>query len=169
MVLNSCCFKGNLNNYGIQRTENVDRFTKNARITTTDTLILYEKTKICFGGQCYATEKEYLRFYPNGKVSSFINVGLNKRSIDSIKEHSINRKDFNPEKSRMGYYYQKDDKAYIALFVINQCAAEWFKGELVFKNNHLIVKNLKRNVSDSVIYKVKEVPLDLLTGWNPDW
>lgn len=174
LILNSCCFRGSHSNYGVQRTGSVDRFFKNRNITIKDTLVLYDQIKTCFNGDCYAPDtlshgKTYLRFYPNGKVSSFINLGLNKNRNNLTKGYLLKREDFNPGKSRMGYYYQKDDKAYISLFVINQCAAEWYKGELTFKNDYLVVKNLKKNISDSVIYKVKKVPPDLLTGWKPDW
>ncbi|NCP53052.1 MAG: hypothetical protein GW794_04095 [Flavobacteriales bacterium] len=114
----------------------------------------------------------YLKFYANGKVSDFRRIRTDGEPFSSNPEPELSRNDFDPAKSAMGYFYAYDGKIFFNFFVRHRnCYGYFNKSEFIIKNDTLIEKNIQTiNGKDiEVFYVKKNIPIEFLQGWQPDW
>lgn len=170
-----CCYNGKLTEYGHARIEKFKPYTKteiDANIySDIDTLSIYEHIYDIYAGKIYERDsligREFLRFYSMGKASSFISVGYDQTQFRNIPNYEINKDDFNPLKSRQGYYYQKKNKLYLNHLIVRQCGVTGYLSEIIVKKDTIIL--IPEELIIKHVYVKRNIPKDFLEGWKPDW
>ncbi|MGY0408206.1 MAG: hypothetical protein ACWIPJ_07620 [Polaribacter sp.] len=171
--MQSClCYKGPKTEHGQPRKEIKIKNTFNKNIfEVIDTLAIYENITYIQNENVYPVEnsrgKFNLRFYNNGKFGAF-SIGFDNKNFKLIPNYKVSRKDFDPLKSQMGYYYSQNDKIYLKRLIINQCQIDVYESEIIVDGDTITQINLREKGSKTVYVK-RKVPKEFLENWKPDW
>lgn len=174
LTLYSCCYKGVRNEFGYARKKiKVPKITDKDIFNEIDTMSVYELKYVLTNMNVKLIHnpndnkgRDFLRFYGNGKVSSFT-VGYDKTTFKYDSQHIIIKEDFDPKKSRMGYFYNDGDKIRIKQFGAEYCKAFMVKGEIEVKNNTLIIH--EKYGSEQKVYIKSNIGREYLEKWKTDW
>ncbi len=171
----SCCYKGVRNEFGYARkTIKAPKITDKDIFYEIDTLSVYELKYVLtnMNVKLIHNPKEnkgrhFLRFYGSGKVSNFT-IGYDNTTFKYDSTHTIVEVDFDPKKSRMGYFYRKNgDKIEIKQFGAEYCKAFTVKGEIEVKNDTLIIN--EKYGAEKKIYIKSNIGREYLEKWKADW
>lgn len=167
-ILYSCCYTGIRSPNGLPRRK-IHPLPMNTDYTLIDTMALY---KIDYFYSRNGLTKEvsrhykdidntypytsYFKFYAKGKVGLFI--------IPKKDTLHLERGLFNTEQAKMGYFYI--DKNRIRISTIGDCNLYISNDKGSISKDTIDVIN-KNNIG--IVHIRKEVPKELLEGWEPDW
>ncbi len=171
------CYKGPVSEYGFFRKDiKPENFVIDERIyDIIDTTAVYERVGTFYLNEFYPHEKHkrgnvYLKFYANGKVSAFSEVGYDREKFLADPDYQLSRNDFDPAKSNMGYFFIYEDKLIFNFYYRHRnCYGYVSKSEFIIKNDTLIKRNIKSFESQEVFYVKKNIPIEFIEGWQPDW
>ena len=174
----ACWYIGKTSEYGLPRRK-IRPLPENTDYSKIDTMALYKSevvylytTSLCGTkpkniriiekeGEPYLPTTTYLKFYSKNKVGVFI--------LSKQESLNLQRSFFNPQKAEMGYYYVKenDNKIEIKFSTIGAYSTMQVnhrKGTIYNDSINIFGGN---NIGE--IYVKRNVPKELLEGWEPDW
>lgn len=174
LLFSGCCYNGTVTEYGYARImlKSYPKIGENTNVFEfIDTLSVYEKVYDIYLGNKQKHNpdraKVFLRFYKNGKISSFNSIDYDKKKFKSNSDYIINRTDFNPLKSHMGYLYQQKNKLYINHHIVSECRIVEYLSEIIVKQDTIIQMPIHDNIKH--VYVKRNFPKEFLEGWIPDW
>ncbi len=181
-LLTGCsCYKGPVSEYGFFRKDiKPENFVIDESIyDIIDTTAVYErvgtfnlKNKVFTPYENHKHGYSYLKFYANGKVSAFRGIRSDGESFMLKPETQLSRNDFDPANSSMGYYFIDDDKLILNFYFRHRnCYGYVDRSEFIMKKDTLTQKNIQTISGKGleVLYEKKNIPIEFLEGWQPDW
>jgi hypothetical protein len=183
LIFTGCtCYKGPVSEYGFFRKDiKPKNFAVDERIyDIIDTTVVYEmigyinlNNNMFYLYENHKLGYSYLKFYANGKVSAFRRIRSKGESFILNPEPQLSRNDFDPAKSSMGYFFIDDDDKLILIFFFRHrnCYGYVDRSEFIIKNDTLIQMNIQTiDGKDLKVLNVKKnIPIEFIEGWKPDW
>ncbi len=171
-LFQNCCYYGLRNSHGFPRNNNFNLNLVNSKIdySQIDTTCVYENIGYYENSILVIDDnrlgKNFIKFYENGRIAEFLGVGYDKKLFKLTSNYSLNKEEFNPLNSYMGYYYFINNRLEAKQFLNNQCDMFWVKSTIYIKNDTLI-QEYNRFFNNS-IYVKREIPVEYLI-YKPDW
>ncbi|MBI1669906.1 hypothetical protein I7X29_15105 [Capnocytophaga sp. p1a2] len=100
----------------------------------------------------------YLKFYSKGKLGLFV--------ISKQDTLNLQRCFFNPQKAKMGYYYIEGNKIKTKISTIGNATLHISRKKGFIYNDSIDIRH--HNFYGNIFIK-RNVPKELLEGWEPDW
>ena len=166
----ACWYIGKTSEYGLPRRK-IRPLPENTDYSKIDTMALYKLDSYYFYNSLEKkindfTKKEndsypyvsYLKFYSKGKLGLFV---ISKQDTLNLQRYF-----FNPQKAKMGYYYIEGNKIKTKISTIGNATLHISRKKGFIYNDSIDIRH--HNFYGNIFIK-RNVPKELLEGWEPDW